>query len=457
MDEVIENFPALLNTSGIMLPVGLLSNDETGSEDAELPENFEFIGEIKLEGSPIRLLLERVEAPDGGKSWLVSQTTIVALSQLSDQKVVPKINQVLPEFLLNKLWLGAPVGQWLVMPFIALGSMILGWLLSRGLSAFGRKYKQNSIASKRANVLLAASAPLGIVSAVIFFVFTERFLGISIVIRQDFGIFTVSLLWVALFIFIWSLLDRLSQHGESVLRQGNRVSSLSLIIFFRASAKAILVMLAIIIVLDSNGVDVTTGLAALGIGGIALALGAQKTIENVVGSVTLIVDQPFRVGDFCRVGDLMGTIENVGLRSTRIRTRADTLVNFPNGALSTQRIENFTLRRKFLLHTTLNLRYETETQNMERLLVALRKMLMEERCVDSDGLRVRFVGYGASSLDVEIFAYIRAANYEDFQEKQESILLRVSHVVESNGSGFAFPSRTLYIATDRAKASEIGD
>jgi MscS family membrane protein len=261
---------------------------------------------------------------------------------------------------------------------------------------------------------------------------------------------TVSVIWLALFILIWSLLNNLSSRGEQILREKNRVAGVSLIIFFKAIVKSILILVAIILILDNYGVDVTTGIAALGLGGIAIALGAQKAIENIVGSITIIVDQPFRVGDFCKMGELLGTVEHIGLRSTRIRTLSDTLVTFPNGELSTAEIENFTLRKKFLLRTTLNLRYETSSENMQEILSQLRKLLKNAKDVINDGIRVNFIAYGAASKDVEVFAYIRAADYAMFLAKQESVLLSMSKIVEGNGSGFAFPSQTLYLSRDTA-------
>lgn len=454
LPPLIEQLPTLLNAYGVMMPVGLVSNEITGTQEADLPLSFEKIGEIVIDGTAIPFLLQRVETYNGESRWLVSQSTLVALSGVSDRVLAPRIDKILPQFMTEKFWLGAPVGHWLTLPLIAAIGVVLGLLMRRLLKSLGSRYQQANTTSKRGSALLACSTPFGIVLAVLVFWSLERFLGISIVIRQHAGIVNVSLFWIALFVFAWSLLDRFSQHGESVLRTKNQVSGLSLIIFFRASAKVILIILAAILVLDSNGIDVTAGLAALGIGGIALALGAQKTIENMVGSVTLVVDQPIRVGDFCRIGEVMGSVEHIGLRSTRIRTRSDTLVNYPNGALSTEKIENFTLRRRFLLHSVLNLRYETGSKKLDRLLSALRTMLAETDHVSRDGFWVRFVGYGESSLDVEVFAYIHASNYDEFLERQETVLLSIGRIVEANGSGFAFPSRTVYLAHDKISDSE---
>ncbi|MGH6917175.1 MAG: mechanosensitive ion channel family protein [Geminicoccaceae bacterium] len=130
---------------------------------------------------------------------------------------------------------------------------------------------------------------------------------------------------------MWRIVDGLGEvSSERRLRRG-QLGALSVIRFFRRSAKFIIASVAGIAVLDSLGFDVTVGLAALGIGGIAIAFGAQKTVENLVGGLTLIADQPVRVGDFCRFGQTLGTVEDIGMRSTRIRTLDRTVVTVPNG------------------------------------------------------------------------------------------------------------------------------
>ena len=446
--ELLARFPALLDGYGQLLPMGVLSNSSTGTEEINLSASMERVGEIRINSNVIPIILERVEQDSEDARWLVSQLTTIELSTITSDLILPRINEYLPQSLLARGWRGAPLGQWLAMPVIVLLSVLVGWLLASVLRQTAVALTEKKPDSQRAFIVRALAVPIAMVLGVFVFLWIERFLGISILIRQDFSVLTISLLWIALFVFLWSMLDRLSAHSEKVLRAKNRAGSLSLVIFFRAAAKVSIFILAAILVLDSNGFDVSTGLAALGIGGLALALGAQKAIENIVGSVIVVVDQPFRVGDFCKVGDMMGTIEHIGLRSTRIRTLNDTLVTFPNGVLSSERIENYTMRRKFLLRTTLTLRYETRIEDLEKVLEGLRDYLYKSEYVSPEGLRVRFIEYGAASLNVEVFAYFFAKDYAQFLERQEPVLLAMSKIIQENGSGFAFPSQTLYFNRD---------
>jgi MscS family membrane protein len=256
-------------------------------------------------------------------------------------------------------------------------------------------------------------------------------------------------MWTALFIFIWLLIDTISSIGEDRLREREIFGGLSAVSFLKNSAKFALVVIAILIVFETLGFNVTAGIAALGVGGIALALGAQKTVENIVGGLSVVFDQPVSVGDFCKFGDTVGTVEKIGMRSTRIRTLGRTLVTIPNADFSSQLIENFAERDMFLFLTTLGLRYETSSDQMRYILVELRKILYAHPKVDPEPARVRFLGYGSDSLKVEIFAYIRVADWNEYLGVQEDINLRIAKVIEDSGSGFAFPSQTVYISQDQ--------
>jgi MscS family membrane protein len=222
----------------------------------------------------------------------------------------------------------------------------------------------------------------------------------------------------------------------------------------RRTFKVAIIVFGGIAILGAIGIDVTTGLAALGIGGIALALGAQKTVENFVGSVTLIVDQPIRIGDFCKINDVKGNVEQIGMRSTKIRTAERTVVTIPNGLLSATNIENYAFRDKFLFNPILDLRCETTPDQIRFLLVEIRSVLYAHPMVNSEDARVRFIGFGASSLRMEISCYISVVNYETSLEIREDLLLRIMDIVTESGSGFAFPSQTLYFAQDEGVSEE---
>jgi MscS family membrane protein len=228
----------------------------------------------------------------------------------------------------------------------------------------------------------------------------------------------------------------------------------------RTTARIVIVLAALLVWLDNVGFHVTTLLAGVGIGGIALALGAQKSLEDVFGALTLYGARPVGVGDFCRFGDRVGTVEEIGLRWTRVRTLDHTIVSIPNGEFAKLQLENYAERRKLWYHPRLRLRYETTPDQLRYVLVEIRKLLYAHPRVLSDPARIRFVGFGDYSLDLDVFAYVDTRDYGEFLEISEDLNLRILEIVEQAGASVAIPSQTTYVESgsgidaERARAAE---
>ncbi len=218
-------------------------------------------------------------------------------------------------------------------------------------------------------------------------------------------------------------------------------------------------------VLRALGTDMLPLIAGLGVGGLAVALAAQRTFANVIGSLILFANRPVRVGDFIRYGDEIGTVEHIGFLSTRIRSLERTLVTVPNAEFSEMKLDNFAVRDQRLLKTVLQLRYETTPEQMRYILVKLREMLLGHPKVTPAPARVRFVSYGSYAKELEIFAYLRCQDQDTFLALKEDILLRIEDVIIEAGSGFAIPSQRAYLARDTgldkdkssAAASQVGE
>lgn len=190
--------------------------------------------------------------------------------------------------------------------------------------------------------------------------------------------------------------------------------------------------------------------AGLGVGGLAIALAAQPTIENLIGGLNLFADRPIRVGDFCKYGNELGWVEGIGIRSARIRGLDRTLTTIPNAVLAKMPIVNLTRRDQMLLQSVIGLRYETRPEQLRYILVKLREMLLGHPRVHPNAAHVRFIGFGASSLDIEVFAYVVTRDWGEFLGIREDIFLRVMDIVEEGGAAIAFPSQTLYLGRDQA-------
>jgi MscS family membrane protein len=208
------------------------------------------------------------------------------------------------------------------------------------------------------------------------------------------------------------------------------------------------------------GIPVYGILAGLGVGGLAIALAAQSTIENLIGGLSLFADKPIRVGDYCRYGNDAGTVEAIGIRSTRIRGADRTLTTIPNATLSKMPVVNFAARDRMLIQSVIGVRYETSPEQLRYFLVRIREMLVGHPRIHPDPVRARFIGFGASSLDIEVFAYVMTSDQAEFLGIREDVLLRIMDIVEQSGTGFAFPSQTLYFAgydgldTEKTEAAE---
>lgn len=189
-------------------------------------------------------------------------------------------------------------------------------------------------------------------------------------------------------------------------------------------------------------------IAGLGVGGLAIALAAQPTIENLIGGLSLFADKPVRVGDLCQYGSEVGQIEAIGIRSTRIRGLDRTLTTIPNAALSKMPVVNLAKRDRMRIQTVLGLRYETRPDQLRFVLVRVRELLLGHPRIHHDPARARFIGFGASSLDIEVTAYVMTHKWGEFLSIREDVLLRIMDIVEQSGTGFAFPSQTLYFARD---------
>jgi len=196
--------------------------------------------------------------------------------------------------------------------------------------------------------------------------------------------------------------------------------------------KLLVFVAAVLVYLDRLGINVTTVLAGLGVGGIAVALALQKPMEDVFGAITLYSQQPVRIGDFCRIGTMTGTIEEIGLRTTFIRTLANTRIAMPNSQLANAPMENISARKKILYRPSLRLRYDTPPEQIRVLLAGLRD-LFESHDKVLEGFRVRFHEIGSSALEVELFAYIDVTIWVEYLEVAEDINLKVLEAVAAAG------------------------
>jgi MscS family membrane protein len=367
-------------------------------------------------------------------------------ARAAESAVPDPLAGLLPTPLVEIRWLDVQLWQWLGVLALGFVAAMLSWaaaaLLVRGASVLARR------AGRDGGFPARVAGPLRLLLTVILFSAGSVLLALppagGDAIAQGARIAVIAAItWLLL-----RTVDILARAIEQRFVVRGQMAAISVVPLGRRTVKVFLFALAMLAVLQHLGFNVTSLLAGLGIGGLAVALAAQKSVENLFGGVTLIADQPVRVGDFCRFGDRVGTVEDVGLRSTRVRTLDRTVVTIPNSQFATMALENFAQRDRIWLNATIGLRYETTPDQLRHVLIELKRLLLGHPKIDPDPARVRFVGFGAYSLDLEIFAYVRTADINEFLAIREDVLLRIMDVVAGSGTSFAFPSRTLYLAFD---------
>jgi MscS family membrane protein len=227
----------------------------------------------------------------------------------------------------------------------------------------------------------------------------------------------------------------------------DRPATRSLLPLIARVSKIFLLAVAFVALLSELGYPVASLVAGLGIGGLAVALGAQKTLENLFGAFSLGADQPFCEGDFVRIDDLVGTVEYIGLRSTRVRTLDRTLVSIPNGKLADMRLESFAMRDRLRLACTIGLVYGTSAAQVRAVLAGLEGVLRQHPKIWPDTVIVRFTAFAESSLNLEVMAWFQTVDWAEFLVIREETLLGFMEVVEHEGTSFAFPTRTIHLVT----------
>ncbi len=444
----------------LLLDASSLSNDPEGEGDDGLPPTLERIGSVTTPSGEVELQLQRVPGPDGTSTWKVAASTVARLPALYEQIGHGFLDRMLPRVLLDVRVLGVALWQWIGLLLLAVAAAVLSWLVGTAALRAARPLAARSRTALDDKVLASVGGPLRVGLALVAFSVGILFLGLPLSVAAAFTTLEKAAGIVVVGWALFRILDVLALLAAERLATRGSVTAVAMVPVGRKAAKGVVLAFVAIAVLQNVGLNVTGILAGLGIGGLAIALAAQKTVENLFGGITLITDQPVRVGDFCRFGDRLGTVEEVGLRSTRVRTLDRTVVSVPNAEFASLQLENYSLRDRIWLHLTLGLRYETTADQLRHVLVEVRRMLYAHPRVDPAPARIRFVGFGAHSLDCEIFAYVLTRDIDEFLAIQEDILLRIMDIVAGSGTGFAFPSRTIYVRRDpgldetRSRAAE---
>ena len=443
--DLAEKLNELMNRAFVGSPRQLSTNPD-GNPEYGTPDQ-QTIGTFSSRDAEVPVVLVRVSDPNFGKIWLFSSETLSKVPELYDNIQAHRVENKLPQSLVRNVFLGMPLWQWLALFAAIPFALAIGWVVVLLLAIPRRLWLKFR---NRPNLYSYSrmSTPLLVSFSALAHRIISAYFGLPLLQR----LYYYRIVGVFISIgFFWFLL-RASNLAMQRIRIGaisaGRVGTGTLIVLGERLLTALVVIAAVLATLGILGFNLTTVLAGLGIGGIAIAFAAQKTLENLFGGVSVLADEVILVGDYCRFGDRTGTVEDISLRSTRVRTDARTELFIPNGALATMNIENFTRRDKIQFNPVLAIRYETTADQLRYLLAEVRRMLYEHPKVESDSASIRFANFDNSALRLEISSYVLTRDANEFNAVREDLLLRIMDIVEKSGSSFAFPSQTLYFSRD---------
>ncbi len=426
----------------------LLSPLPGGLADDGLPAWVDRVAEVvRDDGRREALRMARRQTGEGAR-WTFTRTTVRAIDAWYDELPDRWLRELLPESLLRPGPKGLLWWQWIALPLLVLLTLGLGWVLGWTTSWVLRRATRRTRVDWDDAFVVQLRGPLTVAWSVALI-----YLALPWLMLPGAGeTFVHQVLRAGLFVvFFWGLVRTIHVVGGAVTRSPwaeGRPGAAAMVPLLVRSAKIAVWLLGAVATLSLFGFPVASLLAGLGIGGLIVALAAQKTMENFFGSVAIGVDQPFRPGDFVKIEDVVGTVEAVGLRSTRIRTLDRTLVTFPNGKLADSRTETFAARDRIRLACTLGLVFGTTAEQMRRVLEGVEGVLRDHPKIWPERIVVRFEAIGASSLDVQVMAWFTTTDWGEFQEIRQEVLLGFLEVVERAGTSFAFPTQTVHVARD---------
>lgn len=421
-----------------------VSNEPLGSLSDPVDSRRELIGSVTTESGGVDIYLERIDRPGAGSIWLFSRETLADIPAVYKQINAVVVENVVPDFLLKR-YFGVALFGWvyflICLPLLYLLLSVINRVVGTGLGYSLRRWANRS--EGRNPTILPHPARLLIISATISFTLSK--VNVTLLARQVASTVAFLILIVA---FVWAMFlvnARCELYLKRRMESQGRISSTAVIRPARRVMDLIAVVVGLMFVLHSLGISPTATLAGLGVGGIAVALAAQKTLENIIGGASLIVDGAVRVGDFFKIGDVVGTVEVIGLRSIRVRTLDRTIVTIPNGQVATMTLENYSARDQFWLHQMIGLGYQTASTNLDSALSDARTLLERDPRVLSATARVRLIRLAESNLELEVFAYVSAKDWNHFLAIQEDLLMKIRAVIGSAGVEIGYPARAVYL------------
>ena len=426
----------------------LVSSEELGTPQQGVQVNQQRIAEIKHCQFVQKL----------GTVWTFAPQTVGQIDYLYGALGNGWLGDHLPSVFFSVQFAGLQLWQWLSLLLI----LAIGWAVGRILNALILWIAGGLAARTRVRwddeLVRALDGPLGLILWAFLVSLGAPLVGLTPTARQITSIGWNLLGLAGLGWLCFRAVDSFANALRRLVGDKNPVGVSFLPILARF-AKAMVAVFILIAVLAVLGVEVMGLLAGLGIGGVAVAFAAQKTIENLFGAVSIAGDRPFAVGDYVTIDEISGTVEDIGMRSVRIRTMPRTLVTIPNGMVMATKITNFQVRDRIIFNPTLTIAYGATSDQLAYIIDEIKRMLLADERVHPEVQRVRFKGFSPSSLDIEVLCWICTTDQYAYTAISEELNFGIMGIVERSGASFAFPTQQVYLTQaggpDKERAAAI--
>ncbi len=459
--EILEDVPPVNIARGLLfvfsqqnvLDLSRISGEPEGSLDDGLPEDLEQFGAVTLSEEVIPVYLQRIEEADGSLVWRVSNATVVRIPDMWDELGYSSFNvwlsQVLPEFYI----LGMGNFQVAILLLTGIG----GWFFTGWISFLIAKLGGRFTSPWRHALSRFLRVPLRLILYVLLIRIVIANLGLSVIAKAYLQ--SSPLEYLVAVILAFGLLNLYRDFKIRQLELQGDIEYVALIKPVVVILRIVIATTAALMWADQAGFNVSTLIAGLGVGSLAVALAAQKTLENVIGAITLYTARPIRPGDWCRFGQIQGTVEEIGLRSVTLRTQNRTLVTVPNSMFSSADIENFSVRDRIRFYKLLQLQMSTPDQ-LRAILGESRALFAAHPMVKQDTASIRLADIEAATAVVRLDAGILTRDYQEYLAVAEDLNLRIIEIVHQNGAIFSGPGQVLQIRdfqqAGEEKLQEVG-
>jgi MscS family membrane protein len=442
-EELAKQLKAVLDAT---LPSNLnkISKAEEGSLRNDLGGSRESIGVAKTPKGDLDILLNHVPREDKTSVWLFDSATLAEIPEIYSHIQEENRFAFLPEPLRTTEFWGLPLWRWIGIFLSLVIAILLSTLVTRILLWLFRVALDKGKIRNEEEILRKLNWPVRIILLSLAIALAAEY-GVTLLARHYWGSTATFLGVIGVGWLLTTIIDISADAGTRRLVATGMQHRTAIITLCQRLAKIFVALAVFLILLREAGVNISAMLTGLGIGGIALALAAQNALQDLFGGISIIVRDTIRVGDFCRVADQTGLIQDIGLSSTRLRTLDRTIVSIPNSKIAQLSSENYTLRDKFWFHHFLSFRPDTSRAQLDRIVAGIKTIFRENSDIEVDGSRVCLIGFQEASFRIELFAYLRVATYPEFLERQQHLLLSVMTRISGAGAQLAMTSQTTYL------------